>query len=322
MRRSIAAWSPITFRCVCFTRLRVDRLNQYFVLKHRNQPFAFFFKSQDLIQLPLHEPETWPLQWDGGDGIESGDSYRPGGLHPVRLGDIMESPIGSGDPTPGQRRYRIVNKLGRGAYSTVWLAQVLDAPTRNYAALKIRTAKADPQHELSVFKRVGSHPNIMRLRDSFFHSGPNGVHTVLVHDVLGSLLDVVDTKGGRKYAKTFGRQIAQGLAFLHGQGVVHGGDLVLNVPKCESCVDSLADIHGGNLGVCLPTLSEHDLHNILNFFGEPNGIIVFTRASSSAESFPPYLLESTSIIEYIQVKDPSYAAELLQAQIVDLGNGQ
>lgn len=44
--------------------------------------------------------------------IEEGcDAYHPGGFHPVYIGDIFHD------------RYRILNKIGYGAYSTVWLVQ-------------------------------------------------------------------------------------------------------------------------------------------------------------------------------------------------------
>lgn len=44
------------------------------------------------------------------------DEYRPGGLHPVLHGDVL------GKEHYGKRRFKIVRKLGHGAYSTVWLA--------------------------------------------------------------------------------------------------------------------------------------------------------------------------------------------------------
>ncbi len=47
---------------------------------------------------------TTPTEW-----IED---YRPGGLHPVHIGDQFH-----------ESRYRVVRKLGYGAYSTVWLAK-------------------------------------------------------------------------------------------------------------------------------------------------------------------------------------------------------
>ena len=47
---------------------------------------------------------TAPTEW-----IED---YRPGGLHPVHIGDEFND-----------SRYRVIRKLGYGAYSTVWLAK-------------------------------------------------------------------------------------------------------------------------------------------------------------------------------------------------------
>lgn len=43
-------------------------------------------------------------------GLEEGTAaYRPGGFHPVYIGDIYHG------------RYEILNKIGYGRYSTVWL---------------------------------------------------------------------------------------------------------------------------------------------------------------------------------------------------------
>ena len=41
------------------------------------------------------------------------EEYRPGGHHPVHLGDLFS------------QRYKVLRKLGYGAYSTVWLARDL-----------------------------------------------------------------------------------------------------------------------------------------------------------------------------------------------------
>lgn len=48
---------------------------------------------------------------------DEGLRYGPGGLCPVKLGDII-GPDGSTAPP----RYRISAKLGYGAFATVWLA--------------------------------------------------------------------------------------------------------------------------------------------------------------------------------------------------------
>lgn len=38
--------------------------------------------------------------------------YKPGGYHPIHLGDSLES-----------GRYQILHKIGWGGYATVWLAK-------------------------------------------------------------------------------------------------------------------------------------------------------------------------------------------------------
>jgi len=48
-------------------------------------------------------------------GLESPERYRSGWYHPVHLGDIY------------CKRYRVINKLGFGTYSTVWLARDLQS---------------------------------------------------------------------------------------------------------------------------------------------------------------------------------------------------
>jgi serine/threonine-protein kinase SRPK3 len=43
---------------------------------------------------------------------EDGQDYRPGGYHPVSIGDSFSN-----------NRYIVVRKLGWGEFSTVWLAR-------------------------------------------------------------------------------------------------------------------------------------------------------------------------------------------------------
>jgi len=56
------------------------------------------------------------------------ESYRPGGFHPVHLGDTLSG-----------GRYKVVRKLGYGAFSTVWLAEDSQyAKARCYAIFELR----------------------------------------------------------------------------------------------------------------------------------------------------------------------------------------
>ena len=48
-----------------------------------------------------------------GDIEEGKSAYRPGGFHPVYIGDVYND------------RYKVLNKIGYGVYSTVWLVRDL-----------------------------------------------------------------------------------------------------------------------------------------------------------------------------------------------------
>lgn len=55
-------------------------------------------------------PETPFFEYNWVDGAEELERYTPGGYHPVMIGDMLN------------QRYRVVDKLGFGGYSTIWLA--------------------------------------------------------------------------------------------------------------------------------------------------------------------------------------------------------
>lgn len=63
---------------------------------------------------PSPDVPTTKAAWrfeETGDPLEWSELYRPGGFHPIHLGDMLKD---------GQ--YRIMRKLGYGSFSTVWLA--------------------------------------------------------------------------------------------------------------------------------------------------------------------------------------------------------
>ncbi|KAF9480970.1 kinase-like protein [Pholiota conissans] len=237
--------------------------------------------------------------------VEDVHRYTTGGLHPIRIGDVLSS---SRESSPQQ--YRILNKLGHGSFATVWLAEMLNAPSRQYVALKVCAADADPCHETDILRRIPEIEetrNVLRLRDSFSVEGPNGIHTVLVHDVLGNILDLILLDPDGQYAKQMSsmcRQVACGLAALHRRGIVHG------------------DIHIMNVGIALPTLEKHPLEDIKGFFGRPDCTVIRSQEhpTERPESLPPYLVSSISPVHYMMKMDAVFRETFLQLQIMDLGN--
>lgn len=168
------------------------------------------------------------------DGVERLELYEPGGYHPVMINDLLHN------------RYRIVDKLGFGGYSTIWL--VRDEKFKCYLAVKIGISSPSlPQREHQILRalhvsRLGSqartapHTNACaafpRIFDSFDVRGPNGTHTCYtLTPAQGSLKEA-------SFSRLFPIQVARALAakltiavaFVHSQGFVHGG-LFCCVPK-------------------------------------------------------------------------------------------
>lgn len=164
---------------------------------------------------------------DGDEGIES---YRPGGYHPVSLGDLYNN-----------ERYLVVEKLGWGHFSTVWMCKDnrSKASDTGYVALKIqksashyREAAFDEIELLTCISNAmtsevvrgefepGFDHCVVQLLDHFEHSGPHGRHVCMVFEMLGeNLLSVI-----KKFqyqgipipvVQGFVRQICIGLDFLH-----------------------------------------------------------------------------------------------------------
>ncbi|KAF8971351.1 kinase-like domain-containing protein [Flammula alnicola] len=240
------------------------------------------------------------FHWGTADGVEDINRYAPGGFHPVHIGNTFRS---------DKATYRVLNKLGHGSFSTVWLARTVndghESSSGRYVALKICVADADPRHELAVHARLPrTHQNhIIQLLDSFSLQGPNGTHVVLVHDVLGSLRDTKPPMLAPKQLRQLCRQIVQGVTFLHSHGVVHG------------------DLHAGNIGICLPNLDEHSEDDIVDYFGHPEVHLVLPcQPHAQPESLPLYQVPSIELGYYYKQKDVSFTESPLCVEIMDLGN--
>lgn len=72
-----------------------------------------------------------PFHWYYYDSpIEDLERYRPGGYHPVKLGDCFSTlpTTPSTLSSSSMPRYRILHKLGFGSFATIWLARDLLPP--------------------------------------------------------------------------------------------------------------------------------------------------------------------------------------------------
>ena len=171
-------------------------------------------------------PELTPQVYSQYPGVELIRYYCKGGFHPIHLDDIL------------QNRYRIVNKLGFGSYSTIWLVEDLDSG--RYVALKVLSAEASKESsEVTIRRHLkqrqindrGSNGQefLIEFLDDFEVEGPNGTHHCIVTEVLGPSIsaDVEEIYGEERYpiaiAKKIVAQVIRGVVYLHKCWVVHGG---------------------------------------------------------------------------------------------------
>lgn len=176
------------------------------------------------------ERDEFEFEYEFIEEVEQLERYKFGGYHPVALGDTLR-----------HGRYRIINKLGHGTYSTSWVAR--DQEANEYVAVKICTADSSgASNERAVLRqlrqlrvncqdeRVAIVPTLL---DEFYLDGPNGRHACIVtKPTRMSILDTRETSScyGLLHVPTARAVIAQlihAVAFCHKNGVVHG-DLHLN----------------------------------------------------------------------------------------------
>ncbi|KAF9780552.1 kinase-like domain-containing protein, partial [Thelephora terrestris] len=230
-----------------------------------------------------------------GPEVESPDRYRPGGYHPVHLGDVYH------------QRYRVIHKLGFGTYSTVWLARDLQStPQTRYVALKFAVAELTGKNgEIKIHRHLVSqsvtHPGsgrVLALLDHFRVQGVNGEHDVLVSQVVGPQLEAVFNDNPtviQQSIKSLMHQVALGISFLHHCGVVH------------------ADLHKCNIALEIPTLDGADEERAMMTLEVPQCVPVFARNQQhQSNSLPKYLVIPGNLVDCVKQDD-------IHVKIIDFG---
>ncbi|KAF1842922.1 serine protein kinase [Cucurbitaria berberidis CBS 394.84] len=227
------------------------------------RPFACAATTQ--MSQPLHtcDIDAEPLH-----------RYRKGGYHPIRLGDILKD-----------GRYRILHKLGWGAYSTVWA--VRDQREHTYVAVKVSVSeRGEKSRESKVLRANQSEqpgsPHLVSMLDQFLIDGPNGTHDCLVLELVGpSVADLLETRfrGERlpgRLAKQIAKQALVGLDYLHAQKIGHG------------------DIHTRNLALTLPPLHSLREEEFFQKLGKPEtGSLRSVDGNPLDPGMPEYLVRPT-----------------------------
>ncbi|KAI1415553.1 kinase-like protein [Hypoxylon sp. FL1857] len=198
--------------------------------------------------------------------IEDVQLYNKGGLHPVHIGDILGG------------RFEVVNKLGYGGFSTVWLC--LDTSNQKWRAVKIMTADHSTHaRDITVVDHLQREASPEQLEDchiavpheQFWVEGPNGRHLCFVMDVYGWTasrwsLAQDPTKGRTDVAiNSVCCQIVKGVRYLHSKGICHGdlkpGNILMKMRSLDGLTkDQMLELTGEpELGE-IETVSGEDPH--------------------------------------------------------------
>ncbi|KAJ7251292.1 kinase-like domain-containing protein [Mycena rebaudengoi] len=235
--------------------------------------------------------------------MEEDQDYGPGGLFPVKLGDVL----GAEGSMP---RYRISAKLGYGSYSTVWLARDLVA-SRTVAVKIVRASESATSREAAILKRLRSPasdpPAVIQLLDSFTLTSANGIHHALVTEPVILLETLLKLPGIQVNTRSLVRQALEGLAFIHERGIAHGGESPVTTSFLSS--QPLPDLYPSNIGVAIPDLDSFSEVDIWDKGGPPSIVpLVAYDPAYDVASFPPYLTCALNLGRLLVSDVPNFTA--------------
>ncbi|EMT62640.1 Serine/threonine-protein kinase SKY1 [Fusarium odoratissimum] len=244
-----------------------------------------------------HGSQTPAQEYRCGVDAEPMHRYRPGGYHPVALGDSLSD-----------GRYKVLHKLGWGSYSTTWAAK--DQTHDRYVALKITVAEARSR-DTKILQRLAASPRnhegscyVNQMWDQFTLIGPNGSHDCLVLDLVGpNIADIIDShcRGDRlpsHAAKSISRQVLQGIDYLASNGIGHG------------------DLHTRNIALEIPELHLLSERDFIARLGEPEMGLVTRRDGKSLSSNIPTCIVRPSSFRH---KDVQRLLSSPSIKIIDFG---
>ena len=168
---------------------------------------------------------SFKFEYELIEDVERLERYRPGGYHPISVGDLLS-------------KYRVIQKLGFGSYSTIWLCQ--DDQCNKYVALKVGVASSNLR-EAEVLDFLNStHTSssdqpgrmfIPTVLDRFLLRGPNGIHPCYaMAPAMCSVSSAKDASDNGLFrldtARVMVAQLILAIVYIHDRGIVHGGQFL------------------------------------------------------------------------------------------------
>ncbi|KAH7303479.1 kinase-like domain-containing protein [Stachybotrys elegans] len=190
--------------------------------------------------MTLQQPSPSTLRLEHSPfGLEHLEEYQHLGHHPVHLQDTF-GPEG---------RYRVIHKLGRGGFATVWLCRDTASPgPPKYVALKIVIASVALEEcfelQLDALRNSVKDSSICLALDHFQIQGPNGTHVCFVYPLLGPKvsLGLYDApQDPDKALKSICFEVVKAVDLLHKHSICHGDLTPNNILHRTQGLDGLAE---------------------------------------------------------------------------------
>ncbi|KND91129.1 SRSF protein kinase 3 [Tolypocladium ophioglossoides CBS 100239] len=218
--------------------------------------------------------------------------YTKNGYHPVILGDVLLKPQTCVSDENMQPRYRILLKLGFGAFGTVWLAR--DLVEERNISIKIRSGSATPcpSTEGRVLRWVRDnglgcrgHDRILHFYDSFIIQGPNGFHECLVTEVVAPICELIWDRTASRFM-----------------------------------IQLIGDPHTGNFGIAVPHLHQLDEEIIIDFISNPEVMPVVPHDPQfPMHTIPAYQTPTTDITKLLAEEKALPTTAEANIKILDFG---